>query len=151
MDTEPKKRKKRVEKVKRIMYPWLKKRQSRCYKCMLSLIASRIGFKELKSGDINFSQFVKKVVNETDQIIPTMYIKVKKYYKSKGRDINKKQFVDISSARLTMMIRYDRKKKKMLKLREHPDKNIEKLGKSVKTCIRILKSGKTYEEYFSDG
>lgn len=134
---------------KRILYSWVKSQQGRCYKAMLALVADEIGFAGVVSGEYNFAKFAKKVISKTNNIFPSMYSTVNKFYQSKGRSITENEFYAISMGRLTAMVVYDKAKKEMIKLQEHPCNNVTKYEETMKICKKILEKEKTYDDLYS--
>ena len=134
------------EHKKRILYPWIKRKQGKAYKTMLALIAEQNNFIELKEQKIKKNKFFKDVFNKTEFYFPEMYKSVSKFYSLKGRDINKKEYEILCLARLQMMIRYIKNKNEIIKLKEHPDYT-KKLKSSIKLCKKLLKNKITYDQY----
>ncbi len=133
---------------KRILYSWVKNQQGRCYKAMLAMIAEKVGYADVVSGTINFATFAKKVITKTNKIFPSMYPTVKKFYQSKGRNITEAEFYCISMGRLTAMIVYDKSKKEMVLLQEHPKNNETKYADTNKICSKILEKEKSYDDFY---
>jgi len=142
----PKPKKKRKEKKKRVMFPWLKKKRGRAYKCMLAVLAEKEGFGKVKSGNLTFGKFIREIVQKTNRIFPRMFKVVRKFYKTNGRKLTRKEFENIALGRIRIMFFFDKKEKKIRKLDEHPE-NSPKLKKSVIFCKKLLKNGSTYDEY----
>lgn len=134
---------------KRVIYPWLKKKQGRAFKCALALIAEERGFSKVESGNQKLNHFFKEVVDEANQIFPTMYRRLKKHYKTKGRIVTRKQFNQIAMSRLSYMFALNEDKTKVEKIAEHPSFS-EELSKSLKFCQRLLKSKKTFKEFINE-
>jgi len=135
---------------KRIHYPWLKKSQGRAFKVMLALVAENVGFNNVTEGKISLSKVLRESCKKTNKIFPSMYHSVRKYYKQKGRKINRKDFLTIVYGRIMMMFKQDKESGKVERQQEHPY-NTSKLKKYVAECQTVLEKKITWEEYKHSG
>ena len=140
-------------KKKRVLYPWLKYRQSRLYKCMISIIID----KELNWNNI-FKEnksikkiFVKLIYPKLKHFFPDMYIKIAKYYSRKGRSINETDFINLAYLRMTSMFHINKKSKSIILSTEHPKKSKDLIfKKAYGLSLRLYKKNKSFSEYLEE-
>lgn len=131
---------------KRVLFPWMKTYQGRCYKAMLAILADRKGWNKVITGDVNFNKRLGTIIIETNKYFPEMYTIVSKFYSDKGRMLEKKDFIPIAKGRLTMMFKFDRTNKKIVKLHEHPENSAGKFADAIQTCHELIEKNKEYKD-----
>jgi len=141
-----KSKEKPIKKQKRILYPWLRRRQGRAFKAMLAVLADKEGFGDVIEGKTPINKFYSDICIKCDKIFPSMQMSLRTFYKKKGRAITKKEYRNIAIARLRMMFKFDKVKNRIIKRQEHPD-IATVLAVPKKICKRILKRKITYDKY----
>ena len=136
------------EKKKRILFPWLKKKQGRTYKAMLAYLADQKGFGDIISGKLNINRFFDQICTQTDSIFPSMRKTVQEFYKEGGRVLTDREFRQIAICRLRMMFKFDKKEKELKILNEHPT-HAPKLQKAIPLCRKLVRKKLTYDKYIA--
>lgn len=127
------------DKKKRVLFPWMKNETGQRYKTMLALLADKKGWDKVISGEVSYNKRLLTIVKRTNEYFPDMFKIVSEFYSSKGRTLTEKEFTPIAMGRITMMFRYDKEKKEVLQMPEHPLKCGGKLDSALKYCQNLLK------------
>lgn len=139
---------KKKYKLKRVLFPWIKTRMGRTYKCMIAVLSDRaISWSKAFKKDTSVKKiFLTEIYPELEKFFPEMERKVIRYYRKHGRDISKSDVQNIVYGRLNNLYKFDRKGREIHPTREHPSKSEDsKLSTAYDYALKLYKKNKSYQ------
>lgn len=116
-------------KRKRVMYPWIKTKQGKLFKCYLAIVSDNLNWGYMLKGKGSVKKvFLKRAYPKLIATFPKMYLSVKRHYEDRGRTLTEKEFQNLVFMRFKCLYVWNGKTTK--KSVEHPlhkqEKNIKK-------------------------